>query len=235
MDDELDIQPWPVLELVGRAVALTSVAKRGMLEVDEDDDVFSQETDRFELSTWARTELSHWITDAELAVINAPIGSLTEEQLLFTEEALYAGGAVAWALRSVTADKLPIPDDEAFNAAVMEWAPTPWDMVRRLQKRVRLRSDEDLAAERERMELWWWRANDDIPADDLAEVVAEVAEAGMIDVVDGDFATDGGVAFGALAEEDRDDIAWIAEQRLRALNWVCGFGDSWESAPLVLD
>lgn len=235
MDDELDIQPWPVLELVGRAVALTSVAKRGMLEVDEEDDVFSQETDRFELSTWARTELSNWITDAELAVINAPIGSLTEEQLLFTEEALYGGGAVAWALRSVTVDKLPIPDDEAFNAAVMEWAPTPWDMVRRLQKRVRLRSDEDLATERERMELWWWRANDDIPADDLAEVVAEVAEAGLINVVDGDFATDGGVAFRALAEEERDDIAWIAEQRLRALNWVCGFGDSWESAPLVLD
>ena len=65
MDDELDIQPWPVLELVGRAVALTSVAKRGMLEVDEEDDVFSQETDRFELSTWARTELSNWITDTE--------------------------------------------------------------------------------------------------------------------------------------------------------------------------
>lgn len=235
MDDELDIQPWPVLELIGRAVALTSVAKRGMLEVDDEGDVFSNETDRFELSTWARTELANWITDAELAILNTSIGNLSEEQMLLADEALYAAGAVAWALRSVNADRLPIPDDDEFNGAVMEWAPGPWDKVRNLQKRVRLHSDEELATERERMELWYWRANDDVSADDLAEVVAEVAEAGLIEIVDGDFATDGGVAFAALDEEFRDDIAWISEQRLRALNWVCGFGDSWETAPIELD
>lgn len=235
MDDELDIQPWPVLELVGRAVVLTSVAKRGMLEVDDEDDVFGRETDRFELSTWARTELSNWITDRELAILNAPIGDLSEEQMLLADEALYAAGAVAWALRSVTTDILPIPDDQAFNAAVMEWAPTPWDKVRNLQKRVRLHSDEELASERERMELWWWRANDDISAEDLAEVVAEVAEAGLIDIVDGDFGTDEGVAFGNLDDDSQTEIGWISEQRLRTLNWVCGFGDSWESAPLELD
>lgn len=235
MDDELDIQPWPVLELIGRAVALTSVAKRGMLEVDEGNDVFSAETDRFELSTWARTELSNWITDAELALLNTPIGDLEEEQMLLADEALYAAGAVAWALRTVDIERLPFPDNDAFNATVMAWAPGPWDKVRNLQKRVRLRSDEELATERERMELWHWRANGEIPADDLAEVVAEVFEAELIPIVDGDFATDEGFAFGALGEEERDDIAWIAAQRLRALNWVCGFGDSWETAPIELD
>lgn len=232
MDDELDIQPWPVLELIGRAVALTSVAKRGLLEVDEDLDLFSRETDRFELSTWARTELTNWITDAELATLNSPIGDLSEEQMLLAEEALYSAGAVAWALRGVVDENMPMPDTDGFVAAVLEWAPSPWDKVRQLQKRVRLRSDQDLADERERMELWYWRGETEISDEDLSEVVAEVAAAGLIPIVDGDFATDDGVPYAALSEDDRDDLTWIAEQRLRALNWVCGFGESWESAPL---
>ncbi len=231
MEDELDIQPWPVLELIGRAVALTSVARRGLLEVDEDDDVFTRETDRFELSTWARTELTNWITDTELQVLNTPIGELTEEQMLLADEALYSGGAVAWALRSVPDEYMPMPDTEAFTGAVMEWAPTPWDKVRNLQKRVRLRSDQDLADERERMELWYWRGTEEVSAEDLAEVVAEIETADLMPVIDGDLAA-GGVAFGALSEDEQDDLTWIAEQRLRALNWVCGFGDSWETAPL---
>ncbi len=235
MDDELDIQPWPVLELIGRAVALASVAKRGMMEVDDESDVFSQETDRFELSTWARTELSNWITDSELAVLNAPIGDLSEDQMLLAEEAMYAAGAVAWALRAVNDEQLPLPDKDDFNSSVIVWAPGPWDRVRLLQKRVRLRSDEELAVERERMELWHWRSNNEVSAEELAEVVAEVAEAGLITVSDGDFATDDGTPFAALPEDVRDDIAWISEQRLRALNWVCGFGDSWETAPVTLD
>lgn len=232
MDDELDIQPWPVLELIGRAVALTSVAKRGLLEVDEDLDVFSKETDRFELSTWARTELTNWITDAELQTINTPIGNLSEAQMLLADEALYAGGAVAWALRGVPDDSMPMPDSEQFITSVMEWAPSPWDKVRQLQKRVRLRSDQELADERERMELWYWRGETDISDEDLADVVAEVAAAGLIPIVGGDFATDGGVSYAALSEDDRDDLTWVAEQRLRALNWVCGFGETWETAPL---
>lgn len=232
MDDELDIQPWPVLELIGRAVALTTVARRGLLEVDEDLDVFSKETDRFELSTWARTELANWITDAELATLNTSIGNLSEDQMLLADEALYAGGAVAWALRGVTDDRLPMPDTETFLSAVIGWAPKPWDKVRQLQKRVRLRSDQELADERERMELWYWRGTTDITDEELAEVVAEVAAAGLIPIVDGDFATDDGTSYANLSEDDRDDLTWVAEQRLRALNWVCGFGESWETAPL---
>lgn len=234
MDDELDIQPWPVLELIGRAVALTSVARRGLMEIDDNDDVFTRETDRFELSTWVRTELTNWITDTELAIIQTPIGALSEEQMLAADEALYAAGAVAWALRGVNHEYMPVPDNEEFNTAVLAWAPSPWDKVRQLQKQVRLHSDEDLAAERERMELWYWRGGD-VTAEELAEVVTEIQAADLMPTADGDLAVAGGIAYGTLPEEERDDIAWIAEQRLRALNWVCGFGESWETAPLELD
>lgn len=234
MDDEIDIQPWPVLELIGRAVALTSVAQRGLIEVDDDNDVFTRETDRFELSTWARTELTNWITDYELAILNTPIGNLTEEQMLLADEALYAAGAVAWALRTVPDEYMPTPDSDKFNTSVLAWAPGPWDQVRKLQKQVRLRSDEDLAGERERMELWYWRGSNDISAGELAEVVAEIDAADLMPTVSGDLGVEG-VAFGDLPADDRDEITWIAEQRLRALNWVCGFGDSWETAPLEID
>lgn len=230
-EHELEIEPWPVLELIGRAVALSTVGKRGLLEVDDDLDMFSKETDRFELSTWARTEFTNWITNRELQILNTPAGELSEEQLLLADEALYASGAMAWALRGVTVDYLPMPDTDDFMAAVLSWAPGPWDVVRQLQKRVRLRSDQDLADERERMELWYWRGSEEITSEALAEVVAEIEAADLMPIVDGDLSADG-VAFGALSEEDQDDITWIAEQRLRALNWLCGFGDSWETAPL---
>lgn len=235
MDDELDIQPWPVLELIGRAVTLTSVARRGLIEVDENDDVFTRETDRFELATWARTELTNWITDTELGILNTPIGNLTETQMLISDEALYAAGAIAWALRAITVQTMPIPATDEFNATVLAWAPGPWDRVRNLQKSARLRSDEDLAIERERAELWYWRCDTGISDSELQEVVAEVESAGLIAIIDGDFATDDGQVFGTLSEDNRDEIGWVAEQRLRALNWACGFGDSWETAPLMLD
>lgn len=235
MDEELDIQPWPLLELLGRAVTLATVAKRGMIEMDDEADVFSRETDRFEISTWARTELSNWITDAELAVLNASIDTLSDEQMGLCDEALYAAGAVGWALRAVPGETLPVGDDDDFNAAVLTWAPGPWEKVRSLQKRIRLRSDEELAAERERAELWYWRSTEEIAGEDLAEVVAEVGEAKLLPTADGDLATDDGRAYASLSEDERDDIAYIAQARLRALNWVCGFGDSWETAPLELD
>lgn len=235
MDDELDIQPWPLLELLGRAVTLATVAKRGMIEMDDEADVFSRETDRFENSTWARTELSSWITDAELGALNTNIDKLDDDQMALCDEALYSAGAVAWALRAVPGETLPVGDDDDFNAAVLNWAPGPWEKVRSLQKRARQRSDEELAAERERAELWYWRGNDEISTDDLAEVVAEVGEAKLIPTVDGDFATDAGTPFASLTEDERDDITYIAQARLRALNWVCGFGDNWETAPLDLD
>lgn len=235
-DDSVDIQPWPVIELIGRAVALASVARRGTLEVDNDRDLFDLETDRFDLVTWARTELQNWISDRELALLNTPVSELTEDDLSECDDALISASTIAWALRAVPSDELPILQDGVAEEQVIEWVPEPWEKVRQLQSRARLRSDEDLALERERWELWYWRSTDvEDDGEVLAEVVEEVQASGIIPVVDGDFATGEGVAYGALSLDDQDDIAWLAELRLRALNWVCGFGDSWERAPLYLD
>lgn len=235
-EDSLDIQPWPVIELIGRAVTLASVARRGMLEVDSERDAFDVETDRFDLSTWARTELQNWITDDELRLLNASVGELSDDDLTACDDALIGATAIAWAIRAVDAVRLPLPDLDQMNERVLSWAPQPWEKVRSVQSRARLRSDEDLAAERERWELWYWRTTEgDEDPDALAEVAAELRDTGLIPVMEGDFADDEGTPFTRMSPEERDDVLWLAELRLRALNWACGLGETWESAPLYPD
>ena len=235
-DDSIDIQPWPTIELIGRGVALTTVARRGALEVDDDRDEFDLETDRFDLVTWTRTELQNWITDDELRILNASIGELSDDDLSTCDNALVSATAIAWSVNAVKAPRLPLPEQETIDEQTLDWAPQPWDKVRALQSRARIRSDEELAAERERWELWYWRATEaDEDAEALAEVVQEVKESDLLPIVDGDFATDDGTPYNRLSEEEQDDVAWLAGLRLRTLNWVCGFGETWETAPLYLD
>lgn len=236
-DEEfVDIRPWPVAELVGRGVVLAAVARRGMIDLDEDRDLFEIETDQFDLSTWARTELQGWLTERDVALLTRPAGEMNEQELGDCNDALIGASTIAWAVRGVNLPELPVPQDDAIEQAALDWAPEPWEKVRPVQQRARLRSDEELARERERWELWYWRAVDaGEDRDALADVVAEVAESGLIPIVDGDFATAGGRSFATLPAERREEIAWLAELRLRTLNWVCGFGAGWDAAPLYLD
>jgi len=235
-EDSIDIRPWPAIELIGRAVVLATVARRGMLEVDTERDVFDLETDRFDLLTWARTELQNWISDEELRLLNTPVGELNDDDLAACDDALIGASTIGWTVYVVSADQLPVPQDGIAEEQVLEWAPEPWANVRQLAAKARVRTDEVLAAERERWELWYWRSTEaaDDP-DGIPEVVDEVRQTGLIPVVHGDLATDQGTPFGQLTEEEQDDVAWLSELRLRALNWVCGFGESWDSAPLYLD
>lgn len=235
-EDTIDIQPWPVIELIGRGVALATVARRGMLEVDDERDDFDLETDRFDLVTWARTELQNWITDDELRILNTTTSELSDDDLSTCDNALVSATAIAWALRAVPTERLPLPEQEEVDQQTLAWAPEPWNKVRSLQSRARIRTDEELASERERWELWFWRTTEAMEDPDaIRDVVEEVQETGLIPVVDGDLANDEGTPFDQLSEDEQDDVAWLAELRLRALNWVCGFGESWESAPLYLD
>lgn len=235
-DDSIDIHPWPVVELVGRAVVLATVARRGMIDLDEDRDLFEAEADQFDLSAWARTELQNWVNARDAALLTKPAGEMNADELAECEDALIGASTIAWALRAVAIPELPVPQDESVEKATLDWAPEPWEKVRPLQQQARLRSDEDLARERERWELWYWRAVDaEEHPDALADVVADVGAARLIPIVDGDFAANDGTPFSRLSASMREDIAWLAERRLRTLNWVCGFGTDWDAAPLYLD
>lgn len=241
-DDFLDIEPWPVAELAGQAIAHISLGRRGMIEQDEDADVFERETDRFELEAWARMELVAWLDERQFRLLEATIGKLSEDQIAETETALVVGSTIGWALRLVKSDVMPVETDGTDEVDMLTWSPTPWTPVRNVLKSLRARSDEALATERERWELIHWRttlfADPDDREDDLAalaETVEEVREINLLSIMDGDFAVETGESFANLSADRRDAIQAIAETRLRTLNWVCGFGETPTSAPLYLD
>lgn len=244
MDTEefIDIQPWPVAELAGQAIAHMSLGRRGMIELDLEADVFERETDRFELEAWARMELIAWLDEQQFCILEAPVGNLNEQQVADSQESLIIGSTIGWALRLVNTDHLSLQAQGDEEIRMLTWVPTPWTPVRSVLKSLRCRSDESLAAERERWELIHWRctlfaAESDRAEDQAAlkETVAEVREMGILATKGDDFALETGEAFSDLSLEELSALESVAETRLRTLNWVCGFGESPTAAPLYLD
>jgi uncharacterized protein DUF4272 len=113
-----------------------------------------------------------------------------------------------------------------------------------LARQIRLPDEESCASKREIAELWHWRASVEREIrvasererrrlhDEVREVAVETSKAGLIEISPaGDF-----VAGGRTIEDWSDDeltgFEHAAEARLRALNWLCGFGESWDSVPI---
>lgn len=233
--DALDVNVRPVMDLVRRAVVLAAIAERGVLEVDADRAPYERDTDRFELLSWIRSAMAGAVTPDELRVLATPIGELGDD-LSRCDNALIEAAAIGWALGIVPGDQLPVPQDGAAEEALLAWTPAPWTDLDRLARRLEPRAEDAMASERERWEVWYWRAVDaEHDTDALADVVADLAESGLIPTMDGDFATDAAEPFGRLTADEQEDIGWLAEHRLLALNWVCGFGDRWDDVPLYPD
>lgn len=235
-DEMIDINPWPVIDLIGRAACLATVARRGMLDINHEDDLFTRETDRFELASWARTELLAWITENELRLLDAPIVENRIDLVPECEEAMAQASAIAWALRAIPAAALPVPEESVIDQLMLDWLPQPWGHLQDVRNRARLRPDEELEAERERCELWEWRCNDEsFEAEALPDVVRESAASGLIVVRQGDFVLADGRVASELTDDERHDITWLSQQRLTALNWVCGLFPSWEMSTWWLE
>lgn len=241
MDDEsLDIQPWPIRELVGQLAASASVARRGAIESDDQADVYERETDRFELEAWARGELVSWLTPSDFAILDAPAGDLTSDQLERCHDALLECSTIAWAISVVGSDTLPVFSDGESERLGVEWAPGPWTAIHQVTRGKRPRHDDMLAREREKWELLYWRLDLDLPFDDRTEealraTTTEAADIGLMPADQGDFITDQGVSFQSLDIDLTDRYLHEAEVRLRTLNWVCGIGERLETAPLMID
>jgi hypothetical protein len=239
--DYINIEPWPVSELAGHLISQVTLGRRALIEMDLDGDAFERETDRFELESWARLELTAWLTPQELDWLEADVGGLGEQPLATCEQALLIASTIGWALRLTGANSIPALTDGADELAVLAWAPTPWTQVRTVLKSLRVRSEEELATQRERWEVLQWRttlftdpAMEEDDAIAWTEAIPEIEESGLWPIVDSDISLDG-VAVRALSVEVLEDLRNEAETRLRTLNWVCGYGDRPASAPLELD
>lgn len=245
IDDELDIELRSPEEIAARLVILAAIVRRATLELPLDRDASDGDTpegERFDLQV-ALTEppLVAHVTAAEQQFLSAPLGSAGEARAL----------AEAWRIEALAAlTALVVPDhflgepwEQTDPGPLLARIPEPSDDLRAFSASLDLPSDEDAAFAREAAELWAWRAaiDDDLRnltgrrlselRDTLAETAAEAAATGLLPDVQDDFQ----VAGHPYAEADPETKALIAEislQRLTALNWFCGFGDSWDSVPL---
>ena len=241
-DDYIDIQPWPVAELIGQLAAHVAIGRRGLIESDTATDDFERETDRFELDAWAKLELSSWLTPEDDLVLDAPIDSLSAGQIDHCEDALVMASSIAWSARVVNESRLPIITDGAPELQTLAWSPRPWTPIRNVLKGIRVRSDETLAAERERWEILYWRCqlftDNSTDAEDrqaLRDMIRELGGQALLGHNAEDLELEDGRSFTDLDDGTIDELAHQAGLRLRALNWVCGFGASPDSAPLYVD
>jgi hypothetical protein len=241
-DDFIDIEPWATPEIAGHLVAQVTLGRRGLIETDQESDVFERETDRFELEAWARLELASWLRESQFRILDQPLGNLSTEQLETANDGLVIGSTLGWALYLVNVGSLPMQSDGSAEMGLLEWSPTPWTPVRNVVKALKIRTDDALAAERERWELIHWRSmlftEEETATEDreaLLETVEELRELGSIPTAGNDLALDSGEPFSNLSADALFEIQHMAEVRLRALNWVCGFGESPDTAPLDLD
>ena len=105
-------------------------------------------------------------------------------------------------------------------------------------------SESDAVQERELAEIWHWRATTELlrreasPADRqdyeaaIRDVAVEALDAGIVPALcDGDFPVRGR-SIKEISDTDVDELVAVTGQRLRALNWLCGFGESWDDVPL---
>ncbi|CAA9563673.1 MAG: hypothetical protein AVDCRST_MAG43-2135 [uncultured Thermomicrobiales bacterium] len=241
-DEFIDIRPWPVQVLVGRLVSLVTLGRRGILEAQESDDLFEAETDRFDLESWAALELQTALAPDEARILHLPVSSLNDDDLAACADALLAADAIGWALRVIPSGTLTIPVDASDEQRILEWSPKPWTRVWPSARSVRLRSDEELAHEREKWDIVTWRLSlfqdpTDLQTDRAAlrDTIAEASAAGLLHTDGDDLLTDAGASFAHMTDDELSEIDHLARIRLRTLNWVCGFGEDWESAPLFLD
>lgn len=250
-DDELDPDPELEIEInlrapgevAARAIVLATVCHRAYLErATPGSDTEDPEAERFDLVAWLRTEgLDPVVSPTERHLLQTRLGRLTSEETDAASWQIEGLAGLAWAMGILeTLPPVHLPVDPG---PLLEAMPSPWDKTAPFRTGVRLRAEDEIAAERERAELWHWRATmvdllleaTGREAQRLVAVIREVANeaarAGIIDrVAAGDFPVNGR-PYRDLDEEEQGVAAAVAAERHHALNWLCGFGTGWDNVP----
>lgn len=241
-DEHIDIVLRDSEPVAIRTIILAALTYRAYLELDDDrEDDIGADDDRLEILDWMRDEdLVDHLEPAELDILGAPVGTLNEDGARSTTWSAEALAPLCWALGLIS--ELSPPHQPVDAAAWLNLVPSPGSPASEFIGQATLRDEYMIATARESAELWYWRATvqellDTVsPADrnDLVTAILETTEeAAALDTLPpsarGDFPVNGEPY--ALAP-DHETLATIAEWRLRALNWLCGFGETWETVPL---
>jgi hypothetical protein len=244
MDDEIDIELRGATEISLRAIIVAAVLQRISLEDVAERSDLDVVGEAFDLREWLLTErLADALTSREARIFETSVGEIPREDCLDLSWQSEALAALLW---SIGVQKL-----HAFGllpelASLLENVPHPWDRVSGWVEQAQPRPESDIAREREVADLCYWRLGAEIERrlahtrertayeQAIREVVTEAAAAGHpVDAKRGDFVVSERLVRDIGAEE-LHKLAAMAEERLRALNWVSGFGTSWDDVPLEI-
>ena len=244
MDDEIDITLRQPREAAERIIVLGSILRRLALEhVDRDSDGDAAE-EVFDLRAWLSEQgLDVTLTARESELLASPVGRLDPAAVAEASWQSEGLAALSWAVGMT--DRIG-PTDGVDIADLLQQLPMPWDATASFVARASLAPEKDIADARETTEVWHWRVSVEAlrrvaPAADrreydmaIRETAAEAATAGLINETrEGDFAI-AGQSVSSLSSGEIDRIIAITGERLRALNWLCGFGASWDDVPLEI-
>jgi hypothetical protein len=242
-DDEVEIELREARVVAERCIVLSTLVRRVWLESSIGTASMDElETEAFDLREWLRTEdLREELTATERDLLARPIGQLDPESIAAAAWQAEGLATLGWALGLT--DLLP-PAELGDLMVVVRQVPSPWERSASWLSQRELRSEAAIARERERAEIWAWRmgleparraaSSQERAEHDAAirEVSQEALAAGLLDsVVNDDFAIDNR-PLSAVDPADLDKLTALSEERLCALNWLCGLGESWDTVPL---
>lgn len=238
-DDELEINVRSATEVARRLLILAALVEHMTVA---DADVPSREehaSNAFDLREWLRTE-EIWpdMTQDEVLLLSNGTSPDAELDQFSLQEMIEALGALAWCLQLIPEMKADVP---ASVDVLIPLLPHPWDSTATWNRSLHLRSVDEIAAKREAAELWTWRllTEDDLreafadEREELREVIREAEREGRTAGIlpRGGFRVQGRDV-STLNLSERNTLLASTLARLKALNWVCGYGDRWDDVPL---
>jgi hypothetical protein len=240
--EEIDVELRLPVEIRTRILVQAAVLRRLALEDAAIDVGSDPSAEAFDEREWLREQgLAGELTADEAAMLDSPLGSVAPDRIT---EASWQGEALvvlAWAIGALDTPQVGTVSDPRPVIAVV---PRPWDETKAWLGDPAIVSESEAAREREAAEIWYWRLTTEVlrrtasAADRqeyeeaIRDVTAEALDAELVPALrDDDFSVHG-KSIKDLSGDDINQLIAVTGQRLRALNWLCGFGTSWDDVPL---
>jgi hypothetical protein len=240
--DEIDVELRSAVEIRTRILILASVLRRLALEAAPPDGDGEPIAEAFDEREWLREHgLAFELTPREAALLDSPLGSIAPEA---TIEASWQGEALVVLGWAIGAGDAPSVNGISDPRPVIDIVPRPWDAIQDWLSEPGTVSESEVVRHREVAEIWHWRMTTEVlrrsgsAADSqdfeeaIRDVAAEALDVGLVPSLrDGDLSVRGR-RIKELSGDDIEELVAVTGQRLHALNWLCGFGNSWDDVPL---
>lgn len=221
-DDELEIELRDPDDIGARIVLLNALS------------IWPDLDDPGEVENWQRWLDAQGIlpiaTDAEHRIVSGT--RLSKSNIDLCDRAMDSIVVLAWACALI--EEPPELRLASEQDGLIERVPIPRESINQFLDQLIVRDEELIAVERERAELWNWRLVADVlrrsesgaGRDEIEEAIREVVLESAIsfaftEIDAEDFLVEG-VPVRNLEDEYLESLIVTSEERLRALNWLCG-------------